>query len=133
MSVIIDRWNCCGKRCKTAYCPECGAKRPETSPETRAESLMKEFLGEAKTHRRAADTFDNQIEEILSEHEETEPSEPIDEEQLECGYHRTWADVVRVKRASAAERRRRALRYESWAGVIRDLLAARSVSVSVSR
>lgn len=88
---------------------------------------MVEFLDEATSHRKAADTFEAQIEEILLEHSKDEPTSEAESEKIkQFGCGQTWGDIVHNKKRTAEERQRRALRYESWAGVIRDILEAAS-------
>jgi hypothetical protein len=78
---------------------------------------MTEFLAEAATNRKAADTLEAQIEAILLDHS------PDDFVRDDNEYGQTWGDQIRTKQSTAKERSRRALRFDSWANVIRDLLS----------
>ena len=110
----MEKWKCCNRRINTPFCPKCGAKRPDRTPWTRAEFLLDEFATEAEHCRKQAATLQANLEEIQIDHSASDEVPNTD---------MVWGDVIYQKQRAISGWQKRALKYESWAAVIRDLLA----------
>ena len=76
----------------------------------------------AQNCRKHAATYQAKLDDLRTEHVESDevPNDP----------YRVWGDVFHHRQRAIAGWQKRALKYESWAAVLRDVLAVRSVSVS---
>ena len=110
-----QRWLCCRSLRRTAFCPECGSKRPDVVTSSEAETLADEFKAEAEKCFRAADTNINAAESIRVEY--------VLGDKVPGSEWQTWHDVVQSKEHSAAGLRKRGNTFARYERVLRELIA----------